>query len=65
MNLTVNHPLEAWLIKQAKFIRKSPWNVIGFIGNRAEGPRTGNWARPRVVDRRAEYRGILLNTDTN
>ena len=40
-------------------------SCIGFLGNRAGGRITGDRARPRVVDRGALYRGILLNTDTN
>ena len=39
-------------------------SCIGFLGNRSGGLRTGNRAHPRVADRGALYRGLLLNTVT-
>ena len=45
-------------------VMKNTRSCISLFGNRSGGPRKGHRARPRVADRGALYRGLLLNTDT-
>ena len=53
-----------WIFTKFILILPNSRSCIGFLGNRSGGLRTGDRARPRVADRGALYRGLLLNTDT-
>ena len=39
-------------------------SCIDFLENRLGAPRRNDWSRPQVADTGAQYRGLLLNTDT-